>query len=405
MKLKRINVADTKFSIPLILVIFLCWLAEFAIGVSFFSIPPIINEIKKSFIISNAEVGLLLACPNISFIFFSFLIGILVDKWGSYKSSLISLGLMAIAGILKGLSVNYWQFLVLTFIQSFSVLIIGPAIIKTIKSKFPKQHYGKATGIVSTGMATGIIFVFFLTPLIHFFWKWIILLYSSIPLLVLVVYLSNRSIIESSDQLTEQNFAFSSIIIKDWRVYCIGLFYFVTTFIYFGLTSWLPQFLEQKNFPFQSSWASALMILTGIFSAIVIPSIFDRLKNKIFFIRIVMISLGLSIYFLIKISGVYIIFVIAFIGVCNGPMRPMLNVMAMHLVNKKQEIGKIMGLLLTLGNIGGFLGSWLIGLIRDINHSFFYGFFLLTILSIIVAVIPIKSWKMEEDKRYSMVKN
>jgi len=357
-----------------------------------------INEIKKSFIISNTEVGLLLACKFISFIFFSFPIGILVDKWGSYKSSLISLSLMAIAGILKGLSVNYWQFFVLTFIQSFSVTIILPAIIKTIKSKFPKHHYGKGMGIVSTGMAIGIIFVFFLTPLIliHFSWKWIIILYSSIPLLILIVYLSNHSTIESSDQLTGQHYAFSAIIIKDWQVYYIGLFYFVKIFIFFGLINWLPQFLQQNDFPFQSSWASALMMLTGIFSAIVIPSIFDRLKNKIFFIRIVMISLGLSIYFLIKIPGIYKILMIAFIGVCNGPMSPMLNVMAIHLVKKGQEIGKIMGLLLTFGNIGAFLGSWLIGLIRDINHTFFYGFFVLVILSIITAFIPIKSWKMEE---------
>jgi len=393
-ELKTNDNTDEQFPIRLVGVVILCWLAEFAIGVSFFSIPTIISEIKRSFIISNAKIGFLLACPNISFIFFSFLIGMFVDKWGSYKSSLISLTLMTVAGIFKGLSVNYWQFLILTFIQSFSVIIIGPAITKTIKSKFPKKHYGKGMGIVSTGMASGIIFVFFFTPLIQLFWKWIIVLYSVIPFLVLLIYICNRSIVESCDQLTEQHFTFSSFVVKDWRVYYIGLFYFVTTLIYFGLTSWLPQFLQQNNFSIQPSWASALMIFTGIFSAIIIPYIFDVLKNKLFFIRIIMIGLGLSIYFLLKIPGIYKLLMIASIGIFNGPMRPMLNVMAMHLTKKDQQIGKIIGFLLTLGNIGGFLGGWLIGIIRDINHSFFYGFFLLTIFAIIVAIIPIKKWKV-----------
>jgi nitrate/nitrite transporter NarK len=68
----------------------------------------------------------------------------------------------------------------------------------------------------------------------------------------------------------------------------------------------------------------------------------------------------------------------------------MLNTLAINLVKKGQEIGKITGLLLTLGNIGGFLGVWLIGLIKDSTQSFYSGFILLAFFSIIVAIIPIK---------------
>jgi len=46
--------------------------------------------------------------------------------------------------------------------------------------------------------------------------------------------------------------------------------------------------------------------------------------------------------------------------------------------------------LLTLANIGGFLGSWLIGLIKDSTQSFDYGFILLTFFLVIAAIIPIK---------------
>lgn len=387
---------DKITALNLSLVIFFCWLAEFAIGVSFFSIPPMVYEIKNTFGISNAEIGFLLACPNISFIFFSFLIGVWVDKCGSYKSSITALSLMTLAGILKGFSANYWQFLLLTFIQSFSVVIIGPAITKTINSNLPKQHYGKGMGIASSGMASGIIFVFFLTPLINIFWKWKILLYSIVPLLTLIVYLKNHSIIENNRQSVERSFISSSYMIKDWRVYYIGLYYFITTLIYFGLTNWLPTFLQQNNFSFQPSWVSALMIITGIFSAMSIPILFDRLLNKLLFIRIFIVSLGVSIFFLIKSPDIWKIVIIALIGVFNGTMRPMLNVMAMYSVKEGQGIGKIMGFLLTVGNIGGFLGGWLIGIIRDMSGSFFYGFFLLTLLSIIIAIIPTKLFRIVE---------
>jgi MFS-type transporter involved in bile tolerance (Atg22 family) len=68
----------------------------------------------------------------------------------------------------------------------------------------------------------------------------------------------------------------------------------------------------------------------------------------------------------------------------------MLNTLAIDLVKKGQEIGKITGLLLTLANIGGFLGAWLIGLIKDSTQSFNYGFILLTFFLVIAAIIPIK---------------
>jgi len=399
LKIKRTELEENNKSISLkdhssrlIWIGLICWLSEFAVGVSFFSIPPLINEIKESFAISNAEVGLLMAIPNIAFVVFSIFIGIFVDKWGSYKSSLISLCLMGIPGILKGLSANYFQFFILTSIQSLGAVIVRPTINKMIKSKFPKQHYGKGLGMVSTGMASGIIFVFLFTPLIKIFWKWIILFYSFIPLLVLIIYLNNRSLLESSDRLIEKHFGFSSLIIKDWRVYYVGLFYFVTTLTYFGLTNWLPQFLQQEEFLFQPSWASALMIFTGIFSAIFIPFIFDWIKNKMFFVKLIVIGLGLSVYYLIKVPGIYKIFIIALLGIFNGPIRPMLNTLAIDLVKKGQEIGKITGLLLTLANIGGFLGVWLIGLIKDSTQSFYSGFILLTFFLVIAAIIPIKLW-------------
>lgn len=403
LKIKRTELEENNKSISLkdhssrlIWIGLICWLTEFAVGVSFFSIPPLINEIKESFAISNAEVGLLMAIPNMAFVVFSISIGIFVDKWGSYKSNLISLCLMGIPGILKGLSVNYFQFFVLTSIQSLGVVIVRPTINKMIKSKFPKQHHGKGLGMVSTGMASGIIFVFFLTPLLNIFWKWIILFYSFIPLLVLVIYLNNRSLLKSSDRLIEKHFGFSSLIIKDWRVYYVGLFYFVTTLTYFGLTNWLPQFLQQEEFLFQPSWASALMIFTGIFSAIFILFIFDWIKNKMFFIKLVVIGLGLSVYCLIKVPGIYKIFIIVLLGVFNGPIRPMLNTLAIDLVKKGQEIGKITGLLLTLANIGGFLGIWLIGLIKDSTQFFYSGFILLAFFSVIAAIIPIKLWNKKK---------
>jgi len=46
--------------------------------------------------------------------------------------------------------------------------------------------------------------------------------------------------------------------------------------------------------------------------------------------------------------------------------------------------------LLTLANIGGFLGIWLIGLIKDSTQPFYYGFILMAFFSVIAAIIPIK---------------
>ena len=48
---KSISLKD--YSSRLIWIGLICWLSEFAVGVTVFSIPPLINEIKESFAIAS----------------------------------------------------------------------------------------------------------------------------------------------------------------------------------------------------------------------------------------------------------------------------------------------------------------------------------------------------------------
>jgi cyanate permease len=159
----------------------------------------------------------------------------------------------------------------------------------------------------------------------------------------------------------------------------IGVTAFLTNH---ALKNWLPRILELQGFsPISAGYATSLMALSGILGSLIIPRVSYHAKSKKLMIAFILFVSGGSI-FLIGIGGNIVIWVGLF---CTGffvrAITPLLLLTLMEMAEVGSErMGVVGGLYFSMGEIGGFLGPFMMGYIMDLTGSFLFGIYSLTII-------------------------
>jgi MFS family permease len=123
------------------------FLSSFALGVRIFQLTH-----------SATELGLIYACALVPSILASPLAGSLVDRWGRKKALLVSnVGYMVVALALAGVLVTHqfalWNVVLATIINSVLSALQVPAFGSTVPLLVPKQHIGRANGLLMLAMS------------------------------------------------------------------------------------------------------------------------------------------------------------------------------------------------------------------------------------------------------------
>ncbi len=71
----------------------------FAIGATFFVVPPLIPELVARFGLSHFKVGLLMGAISVPAVFLAIAVGLAVDRWEPRRIGVISLGLMFVGAV------------------------------------------------------------------------------------------------------------------------------------------------------------------------------------------------------------------------------------------------------------------------------------------------------------------
>jgi hypothetical protein len=101
-------------------------------------------------------------CNVLPGILLSPLAGVLVDRWSHRWTLLLSdtgaaLSTLAIAALLLGGQLDVWHIYVMTAISSILRAFQGPAYIAATALLVPKQHLGRASGMIQMGQAMGLL--------------------------------------------------------------------------------------------------------------------------------------------------------------------------------------------------------------------------------------------------------
>ena len=263
------------------------------------SLPPIIHEICQALDISAGLAGGLTSVPVFCFGFLSPVAGLFIKRLGLDTSVFVTL-----AGILAGCLVRaaggFGAAFAGTLIMGMALTIGNTAGLMVIQRDFPSRT-GIMTGIYVSGMSLGSMFVTALTaPVAHMAgWRAALAFPAFIAMSGVIMWFfkaytdkkilpaAPRAEINKTDnpKSPETGIRF---ILKQPVVWLISVAFAAHTFLFFGLTAWLPAYLIQTlGMSSQAAGGAASMFqifgLVGCFGLPVMAST-RRFSNRCMFL-------------------------------------------------------------------------------------------------------------------------
>jgi predicted MFS family arabinose efflux permease len=136
----------------------------FAVGVTFFAVPPLATELATRFGLSHFAIGVLMGAIGVPAILLSIPLGAAVDRWPARAAGNISLALMLLGAILFALAPGYGVLLVGRIIFGLGGLVINLLLARLVTTAFAGRELSLAMGIFNACYPASMIIMFSLHP-------------------------------------------------------------------------------------------------------------------------------------------------------------------------------------------------------------------------------------------------
>lgn len=135
-------------------------LSFFAVGLTFFAIPPLVPELTERFGLSNLQVGVLMGAIAVPAIFLSIPLGAAIDRWQARPTGTAGLALMAVGAALFAVSGSYVVLLIGRLIFGIGGLVINLLLARLISRAFAGRELSLAMGIFNSVYPASMILIF-----------------------------------------------------------------------------------------------------------------------------------------------------------------------------------------------------------------------------------------------------
>ena len=397
------------------IILILSWLIYFSFGLIQTTLSvvviPIINDLQLTYY----QMGVILGCWQLVYIFFAQPAGIIIDRIGPYRSLIIGLLIISISAALRWFASNFISLFFLVALFGIGGPMISIGLPKLTSLWFIGKERGTASGIIPTGNAVGgmIALSFTNSILIPWVgnWKIVFLVYSGIGFAIATIWFMfgrrtpKISFVNPVPHHNLWNLMRTIFRHKNiWLIVTIGITSFLAGH---GLSNWLPTILEGKGIqPNDAGYMISVLKLFGIIGSLLIPRLQYRLHSKKKAISITLFSLGLSITAIALTNGIELWLAMALSGVMMRGLLPLLTVTLMDLPEVgPSRMGIIGGLYFSIGEIGGFSGPFILGISKEMTNSFVPGlmFFALVSEAAIFLTMLLDFSKTSNDNKHNNV--
>jgi MFS transporter, NNP family, nitrate/nitrite transporter len=364
---------------------FMIWVILGALGV----------YITKDFGLSPSQKGLIVAIPILGGSFFRLVLGVLTDRIGPKKTSIIGM-VVTMVPLLWG-----WLFgTTLTEIYFIGILlgVAGASFAAALPMAsrwYPPHLQGLAMGIAGAGNS-GTLFATLFGPRLAEQIGWHnVLGVALIPLaIVFVIFVLIAKDAPSQPAPKPLKEYFNVFKQKDALYFC--LLYSVTFGGFVGLSSFLSIFfVDQYDLSrVRAGDFVTLCVAAGSFFRPVGGFIADKIGGvrllTFLFIGVALTMLGVS-----QLPSITLVTLLLFVGMmCLG----MGNGAVFQLVPQRfqEEIGMVTGIVGAAGGVGGFFIPNILGTLREITGTYATGFLVyagIGVLALLVLIIAQMSWK------------
>ena len=383
------------------------WLTIFFVYLLTIIISPLLYLIINQLHLTFFEAGFVLVAPVTVLVFLSVLGGLLGDKYQFKWLVALAIGIMGLGSFLRGFATSFATLLLFSIVIGVGIALIYPNLPKMVRFVFPSELSGTATGVYSTGVATGSsIGLAIANPwLLSIFGSWreisiYLGFFTVIPLLVWIAFAPNIQNQEGQLQSRSLSVALTSVIRSKGTLLSSVLLLLLNA-VFYGLIGWLPTFLQTVP-NLQTNLLSSTMTAAEIPGLFLLPFFSDRVGLRRPFLAVFFAVLGLTSIGMITFPPEYLWIIVPLSGFSMGGLFSVLLTLPTELVEKKY-IGMTAGVMLSIGYIGGLVGAPLTGFLKDMTGQLYLGFvafFAFSVLAcVLVLILPETGRRMTRHQR------
>jgi MFS family permease len=363
------------------------YLSILAFTLIFQSIPPLLPLIISELHLTYAQSGLLMSLFSLPGIFVSLLGGFVADRYGM-KSLGAGCFLLMIGGtLLVGLGMNLpilWLGRIIAGIGGFTLSVFLP---KLLSQWFHHRELGLAMGIYNTGVPLGSVICFGLFGKMGSLWGWripillsgIYLLFTFILFLILYRLPPSREVEESKPRSISK-----SLKEMGWSIWLVGFSWLWFNAAFSSFATFAPNLFLQKDYTIeQSGLLIGIPLLGSLFFSAPIGYLVDRFKHQEWFIG--MGAIGLAVLALFFNFSSWFLLLVVLMGIFSAMIPAPVYSLPPEML-KIKNVGLGFGVISTCSSIGLFVAPYLVGKARDLTGSYSWSFVLISAFFFLITI-------------------
>ncbi|HEY56123.1 MAG TPA: MFS transporter [Dehalococcoidia bacterium] len=353
-----------------------------------FCVPPMEHILKEALRLSHAQTSLLYAAPVLMLAALAIPGGLLADRIGAKKAAGIGAIVIVVGTVLRGTATDASSLLVFTFIYGAGLGLSFPNMPKLISAWFPRERAGLATGLLTSGVLVGVGVALaatmpFILPVTGTF-QGVFFIWSIPPIVAAILWWA--LVREPADgevragSVSQGNTPFRRVL-RNKSLWLAASLFLLHNFFFYSWTGWAPTLMRLKGTtPELAGLIASVAIWVGIPTAFLVPGLAYRLGLRKPFLWIPGVALALAAWGAISANITMSWFLMALVGVAN--LTRWIAILAFPVeVMPREDVGKASGIILSLGYVGGVIGSQVGGRILDVTGSLDHALLVLVAVS------------------------
>ena len=364
---------DSRVQRPLLVVAMCAAMQGIGGGLGWSLTPALMPTIGKDLGLGHTATGFVFDAASLGIALASPFGGAAVDRWGARKVAGLAMLAGALACASRAFATGTWSFAFTMFLFGLHVGFTAPAIPKALAGHLPVQKIARANGLalLAYTLGTALTMRIARTTLLPAFGSWrAVMIAAGVAMaaagaLWLLVVRDGRSIARHA-KITD-----GIALVRDGQVRRVAVMHFLVFGGYLALLSLLPRALSERGMkPAEVGATIALWLLSAGFANFAGPWLSDVLgRRRAVFVGGALLA-GLA-FFGVAIAAargntgaIPVLLAIAAVG--GGSFAPLLLTAPLEIPSVgPAKAGAALGLLMLVGQVGGFLLPVLSGAMAD----------------------------------------
>lgn len=354
----------------------LSWLLYFSFTFTVASLFPIVGAVREDLDLSYAQIGVILGGWQLVYLVAAIPIGMVVDRFEPKLVMFAGALVVAASQLCRSYADGF-----ITLFLSVALLGLGGPVMsvglpKVISEWFTGRHRALASGVYVTGAQMGHLVALGVTSFVVLLagdsWRITLRIYAAVVLANALVWL----IFCKTTDRTGPREATSVLgglrqvvrVPALWLIVVVGFSGFLASH---GYRSWLPEMLASNGgAPTTAGLVAAVPAFCGLFGSILIVRFGSRRNRRVTVIWLLAV-VGTAMLVTTWATGPLLVAAVAVEGFCAAALMPtMMNALMDLSQIGARYMGAAAGLYFTVGELGGFAGPAMIGVVVSLTGSF-----------------------------------